>query len=879
MTAQRTTVAWMLAGAALLRLGLGLLVAIAAIALRLDILTPRYFLLLAHVIVFGGVGVVLLRGTRRDGRAALLGTLLLLVAAPFADRLLGAFRGTESLALACVRFVYAFQLDGFVPWAAWAFAAEFPAAPDGPRTTARFHLICRVSATVGVALLLVNLGWHLTQWLPTNSGVALALYPLSRYNEDGFYFAIVLALSLPALPVIFLRARRAPIEDRRRVSMLAMGLVGGMAPTVLYLVALSLSGAVQRVLPLSVAGWIVYPTLLSTPLACAYAVLVQRALGAALVLRKALQYAFARYTVVSAAALPVVWLLVELYWRRTESVLAVAHASPVLAAIGCSTIGALAVSGRRGALEVLERRFFREHYDAQRILAGLIERTRWAGTRGELDHVLRTEIDRAIHPDTLDILLLDDHGSSFASKAGRTRPLDAGSALVNLAARSDDLLELEPDDASGLLRGVTDADRLWLIDGGVRLLIPLRDADDRVVGLIALGEKLSDTPYTSDDKVLLARVAAAAEMTIAYHRLRVPSASPSAISSSTMPEPVAEECTHCVAVWPAGRAQCGRCGHPTRSGALPLVVAGKFRLDERLGAGGMGVVYRATDLELGRVVAVKTLPYLSPERSARLRREARAMARVAHPHLAQIYGGETWQGRPMLIVEFLGGGTLAARLKSGPLSLGEAFMLGEALLEALAAIHDAGVLHRDVKPSNIGYTSEGVPKLLDFGTARVLASGQSDASRPIARTDDTLAAGTIITDCTRDGVIGTPLYMSPEALAGAAPDPSFDLWSTCLVLYESITGRHPLRAPDGAPRRNASVPDIRAFVPSLPATMSAFFAAALSPSRANRPRTASALIDELRTLRVGLVPDVARSATDGTVWPLHVVRSARRWRS
>src|SRR5207253_8576282 len=117
------------------------------------------------------------------------------------------------------------------------------------------------------------------------------------------------------------------------------------------------------------------------------------------------------------------------------------------------------------------------------------------------------------------------------------------------------------------------------------------------------------------------------------------------------------------------------------------------------------------------VVAIKTLPRVSPEHAMRLRREARAMAAVQHRHLALIYGVETWRGTPLLVVEYLDGGTLADRLKAGPLAIDGVRELGISLCGALHSMHRSGVLHRDIKPSNIGFTREGVPKQLDFGLA------------------------------------------------------------------------------------------------------------------------------------------------------------------
>ena len=147
-------------------------------------------------------------------------------------------------------------------------------------------------------------------------------------------------------------------------------------------------------------------------------------------------------------------------------------------------------------------------------------------------------------------------------------------------------------------------------------------------------------------------------------------------------------------------------------------MAGKYRMERRLGTGGTGAVYLARDIRLERDVAIKILGEVSVSRLMGLKPEAWAMATVTHPGLAQIYGIETFRGRSFLVVEFLAGGTLADQLVRGPLPESQAVAIVTVLADALAALHESGYLHGDVKPSNIGFTSKGSPKLLDFGLAQ-----------------------------------------------------------------------------------------------------------------------------------------------------------------
>jgi serine/threonine protein kinase len=273
----------------------------------------------------------------------------------------------------------------------------------------------------------------------------------------------------------------------------------------------------------------------------------------------------------------------------------------------------------------------------------------------------------------------------------------------------------------------------------------------------------------------------------------------------------------------------------------------------------MGVVYRAHDVTLGRPVALKTLPSVSPEYAIRLRREARAGASLSHPAIALVYGAETWRETPILVFEFLAAGTLADRLAGGALSESRVRELGLVLVDALAAAHARGVLHRDIKPSNIGFTEEERPKILDFGLARILHDGRRENAFP-RRSDpqDSQAATSPLTlqtlSATGAGgyVIGTPAYMSPETVVGEPPDEGVDLWSLAVVLYEAATGKNPfLRATVAGTMhavRKKAAPDPRDLVPALTPGFAELLCDALARDRTRRPASATALRERLSAI-------------------------------
>ena len=230
---------------------------------------------------------------------------------------------------------------------------------------------------------------------------------------------------------------------------------------------------------------------------------------------------------------------------------------------------------------------------------------------------------------------------------------------------------------------------------------------------------------------------------------------------------------------------------------MPHTLRGTFRLEQRLGAGGMGVVYRALDLNLGRDVAIKTLPRMGAAQAQRLRKEARAMAMVAHPNLATVYGIETWRDVPFLVEEYLAGGTLAHKLSLRRLSLAEALQLGITLADALEHLHGARILHCDIKPSNIGFTQHGVVKLLDFGLARLLRDRRPPAE-VVTATSPVEDAPTLVAASASGAFAGTPHYMSPEAVQGGRPSPVYDVWGLSVVLFEAIAGHRPFNGATAA---------------------------------------------------------------------------------
>jgi hypothetical protein len=307
---------------------------------------------------------------------------------------------------------------------------------------------------------------------------------------------------------------------------------------------------------------------------------------------------------------------------------------------------------------------------------------------------------------------------------------------------------------------------------------------------------------------------------------------------------------------------------------------GPYEIGAPIGAGGMGVVYRARDPRLDRDVAIKLLPPFAAgdgEARARFEREARLIAQLQHPNVCALYDVGREGERDFLVMELLDGESLAQRLERGPLALSQLVTIGAAIADALAAAHRRGILHRDLKPGNV-MLSRGGAKLLDFGLAKLHAPAVD--ARPIAdretRLDSAISgAGTIA---------GTLVYMAPEQLEGKPLDARADIWGLGCVLYEMASGRRPFSG-ESAASTIASIlqqepPLLAELVPLTPPALEHLVRTCLAKDPEQRWQSAADLARELRWLgdsRSARSSAAGMAPVDPASRPRRLARAALPW--
>jgi len=731
---------------------------------------------LLALLAFAGAGLILRQSTK-SVRARDLGAAFMLRAVGFSRTPFTLFLSAWLSGPVLSTLQSGLALESWMPFFIWRFARRFP-------ETSRFTAIDRIAiaftntaGVIGTVLFAINL-WvaiaHPTEGFARTFG--------RSYEEGQRYFATTLALILPALPIVLIRARSAPLDERARVQVFSIAMVLGSAPICFELILEALVPrytAFLRGSPqyLTVMVTMVLVPLIAVPLVTGYSVLVHQMLDARLVIRRGLRYLLAKWTLALLTLAPFVFLVSHVYTRRHDSVANVLSDRRGVLLLVLVSVGSALFAQRKSVLGLLDRWFDRAGADRAIVLARTGDSLRLVRTRSELAASVDGAAQHALKASAI-VHFFDLRRQAYVPFGRGSLSLPVESALGSILTQEPTLSLVRTDRNNSIARCLPRTERFWLAETNVCAVAPIRSAGvERPAGLIAFGPRRDGTSYSRDDEQFVTALAAATGMALENLRLKFEAAEDD--------DDFGVLCARCRRVMDAvdGTTSCP-CGGHLKSASVPRRINGKFLVEALLGAGGMGVAYLASDLVLNRQVALKTLPSVSAEAMGRLRREARTMASLMHPNIATILGQESWRGTPILVCEYLHRGTLQHRLALGRLDVNDALSLILTLLDALDYMHGKGVLHRDIKPSNIGFAVDGTPKLLDFGLARLMersqAPGAGDGATTVPAFGTTLA--------------GTIAYLPPAAFRGDAPSALFDLWALTIVLFESVTGRHPFAA-------------------------------------------------------------------------------------
>lgn len=639
--------------------------------------------------------------------------------------------------------------------------------------------------TVPIRLLLVPqyAGYSI---LPTFSAITI-LQSVGRFVYDLHFLIGIL--------VLIFTYRRSDEITRRKLRVSVVGLLCSFLPFLLnglvltpLLLAFDIQNPWQEWMPFFAAA-----PLLLTPIVAAYAIVWDRVIPVSFVIRRGLQYLLAKNALRLFLILPilgVVWNIAANPNRTLSEILfqnSFAFYSYIVIAVAVGLLMRLRLS------VWIDRRFFREQYNQEKILRELTEAVKESDSLAKLSRLVSSKIQSALHPMSVYLFFQDERSSHFStgfapSETDANLKLAADSPLLRFMQQKSGAVEFPSRQTDKL----PVSEKHWLRELKVGLLVPMHGTDGKLAGIFSLGEKMSQIPYTTRDKELLETLANQIALVHENLGLKERMRREQKIKTEVLSRfdegniNLLKECPICGKCYDRNDRKCNEDGAELTF-TLPVerTIEDRYRLEKLIGKGGMGAVYEATDTRINRTVALKILRGAMFGNRAALRRferEAQTAGRLQHPNIVTVfdYGVLSTEGA-FLVMELVRGNSLADFLKQrGKLDLPTVKMWFAQILDGLEAAHHSGIIHRDLKPDNILISQNetgDAPRLciLDFGLAR-LNESESAATQSIT------LPGTIM---------GTFGYMSPEQLRGDSTDERSDLFTVVVMIYEALHGEKP----------------------------------------------------------------------------------------
>jgi tRNA A-37 threonylcarbamoyl transferase component Bud32/GAF domain-containing protein len=705
-------------------------------------------------------------------------------------------RPARLMAVSCVllaprEIAYAFPSDLLNGWprVAMIMAASLGSLPHA--VAYQFYLAFPTGARRGRGTRLLTAVFYIggvfccVCWL-------LAATPLAPHLSRVFgawslTSSLLIPATLVAIGVAIVQSLRASLDrdQHRRVSWVLFGSAVALLPRAAVLVFFISAGALGYQTPFLGPSLLVMNVLmLAIPITLFYAVAKRRLFDISLVLRRGVQYLLARNILRVALLLPVVLLAggVLSHPERTVGEIFFAHPGYLLlmAASGVS------LRSRERLTAWVDRRFFRDAHAQEQILHALIQDVGSQNSLAALAALVGHRLEDALHPDGVHLLFRDSARSEFSpGYSSHEHPkvlrIVETAPLAQRASEATGSVDLSSIDGTDM----PDAQ-------GARLLVPIRTGDERLVGLLLLGSKRSEEPYSRKERNLLEALSVQIAIVYENDSLRKRLAEGERVQREVLAHldregvNLLKECPRCGLCYDKSAAICERDREPLTF-TLPIqrTIDGRYRLERLVGRGGMGAVYEAKDVRLDRAVAIKILRGNSfGDRNAlrRFKSEALALARLRHANIVAVHDfGEIDPLGAYIVMELLRGVNLRSELQSRgglpPRVVAEWF---DQIFEGVKAAHRSAIVHRDLKPENVFVSQdEGRTRvhILDFGLAKLL--------RPEGSNSASLTGAGV--------VMGTRSYMSPEQLRGQEIDERTDVFSLGVMIVECLTGENPFR--------------------------------------------------------------------------------------